>query len=78
MEMGDTRRNHPVGIEYNSSARPKDLSPLRPAGMLPPDVQLPDGRVACISCHDLYAQTPYRLVVTIRGSELCLTCHDMR
>lgn len=78
MYLGDKRRNHPVGIAYNDVSRPKDLSPLRPAGLLPPNVELPQGRVTCVSCHNLYSRTRYRLTVPIHGSELCLTCHDMR
>ena len=54
-DMGDSRRNHPVGVSYMGLSRPRDLSPLRPAGLLPPDVSLPDGKVACVSCHNLYA-----------------------
>ncbi len=78
MDLGDKRRNHPVGIAYNDVSRPKDLSPLRPADLLPPSVELPQGRVTCVSCHNLYSRTQYRLTVPIHGSELCLTCHDMR
>jgi len=74
----DTGRNHPVGVTYDDISRSKDLSPLRPAGLLPQEVVLPEGKVACISCHDLYAHERYRLTITIQGSELCLTCHDMR
>ena len=75
---GDSRRNHPVGVQYRDQSRPSNLSPLRPAGLLPPEVALPDGRVGCSSCHNLYAGTRYLLTVSIQGSELCLTCHDMR
>jgi predicted CXXCH cytochrome family protein len=75
---GDTRRNHPVGVRYGSPSRLQNLSPLRPVGLLPRQVALPDGRVGCDSCHNLYAGTRYLLTVPIRGSELCLTCHDMR
>ena len=75
---GDSRRNHPVGVPYHDQSRPKDLSPLRPASLLPREVTLPDGKVGCTSCHNLYAGTRYLLTVSIQGSELCLTCHDMR
>ena len=74
---GDTRRNHPVGVPYRNQSRPKDRSPLRPPDLLPREVALPDGRVGCCSCHNLYAGTRYLLTVSIQGSELCLTCHDM-
>jgi len=76
--VGDKRRSHPVGVLYGDPSRPKDLSPLRPASSLPQGVALPDGKVGCISCHNLYAGTRHLLTVPIQGSELCLTCHDMR
>jgi len=75
--VNDNGRNHPVGILYDDIGRDDDLSPLRPASMLPQEVPLPGGRVACISCHNLYAHEPYLLTVPIDGSALCFTCHDM-
>ena len=74
----DGHRNHPIGVRYDRLSRPKDLSPLRPASMLPQEVTLPDWKVGCVSCHNLYAQERHLLTVPIEGSELCLTCHDMR
>ncbi len=75
--VGDKRRDHPVGVRYDRMSRPKDASPLRPASLVPAHVLLPDGRVSCISCHDLYAATPSLLSVPVQDSKLCLTCHDM-
>ena len=74
---GDQRRNHPIGISYRRT-HSKDLSPLRPLSMLPREVELPEGKVGCCSCHNLFAGTRYLLSVSIQGSQLCLTCHDMR
>lgn len=76
--MGDKRRNHPIGVQYRDLGRPKDLSPLRPASLLPREVALPNGKVGCLSCHNLFAGGEYLLTVPTKGSELCLTCHDMR
>ncbi len=75
--LGDKRRNHPIGVEYGGLSRPKDLSPLRPAALLPECVTLPDGKVECISCHNLFAGDRYLLSVPVQRSELCLTCHDL-
>ena len=68
--------NHPVGVRYQRPSRAKDASPLHPASLLPRQVNLPDGKVSCISCHNLYAGSRYLLTVPIQGSRLCLTCHD--
>jgi hypothetical protein len=51
----ETGRQHPVGVQYRSLSRPTDSSPLRPAALLPREVALPDGKVACVSCHNLRA-----------------------
>jgi len=75
--LAESGSNHPVGILYDDVSRDADLSPLRPASSLPAEVPLPGGRVACISCHNLYAGDPFLLTVPIDGSALCFTCHDM-
>ena len=75
---GDRGRNHPVGVRYDGLRRSKGLSPLRPVSLLPREVALPDGKVGCLSCHNLYAGGRYLLSVPIQVSVLCLTCHDMR
>ncbi|MBN2563578.1 MAG: hypothetical protein JXQ75_21880 [Phycisphaerae bacterium] len=75
--LGDRLRNHPVGVCYPSpSARGHDVS-LRPAVLLPEEIQLPGGMVGCVSCHDLYSAGRSRLAVPIEGSRLCFTCHQM-
>ena len=78
MAVGDRRRNHPIGIRYDDPSRDPTLSPLRPLSQVPDQVNLPDGKVACVSCHDLYARERYLLTVPIHGSELCFACHDMK
>ena len=63
--------------QYEEVSRPKGLSPLRPSNMLPDAIALPDGKVGCVSCHNLYAQEEKLLAVTIQASELCFACHDV-
>ncbi len=76
--VGDRHRNHPIAVQYADPSRSKDLTPLRPSSLLPPEISLPGGNVGCVSCHNLYAGEEHLLTVPIHGSELCLTCHDMR
>jgi predicted CXXCH cytochrome family protein len=71
--MGDHRRNHPVGVAYPRNPR----GSFRHPAQLPDQVRLPDGKVSCVSCHDLYTQEPDLLSVPIYESKLCMTCHDM-
>ncbi|MBU0718942.1 MAG: cytochrome c3 family protein [Planctomycetes bacterium] len=72
------QRNHPVGVEYPTRTPAGFDVPFLPISLLPVQVFLQDGKVGCLSCHDLYAGERYLLTVPIQGSELCLTCHDLR
>ena len=75
--LGDKQRNHPVGVRYPSRP-PRDFAVrFRPVALLPRNVCLPGGRVSCISCHDIYAESRSLLTVPIERSALCLTCHDL-
>lgn len=38
-------------------------------------IQLVNGKVACISCHDLKKTGKYRLVIDNEKSRLCFACH---
>ena len=76
-QVGDPRRNHPVGVRYAQSARLGSAGRFHPADLLPTKVRLPDGQVSCVSCHDLYASDRYHLTVPIEGSDLCFACHNL-
>jgi predicted CXXCH cytochrome family protein len=73
----DEQRNHPVGIRYPDVGRDGGGRQLRSTRSLPQHVRLPDGKVSCISCHNLYAGRPGLLSVPIEESQLCFTCHNM-
>jgi len=60
------RRYPPPGRE--AAYRP--VESLREAG-----IELVDGMVVCVSCHNLSSPPPYHLAVDNRASRLCLTCH---
>jgi predicted CXXCH cytochrome family protein len=78
--VGEPSRNHPVGVAYPRTGRRADRtsnSEYRLAAALPKQVRLPDGKVSCVSCHDLYTSEPKLLSVPIRESALCMTCHTM-
>ena len=74
---GDQSRAHPVGVRYTDLTRAQNLSPLKPESQLPDAITLPDGKVGCVSCHNLYARERYLLAVPIERSQLCFSCHDM-
>jgi len=48
---------------------------LRARADLPAQLVLPEGVVACTTCHDGGAPAPSRLAVPMTGSALCLSCH---
>ncbi|UCF33999.1 MAG: hypothetical protein JSV78_01575 [Phycisphaerales bacterium] len=73
----DPKRSHPVGVLFpRAGARGCEVS-FRSVALLPPEVRLPEGKVSCVSCHDLYARDRHLLSVPIEGSALCFACHDM-
>jgi len=74
--LDDAARNHPVGIRYGTLRRDQGTR-LRGVSSLPPQVRLPDGRVSCISCHNLYGNDAKLLSVPLEGSALCFSCHEM-
>ena len=73
----DPRRDHPIGMPYRPRSGVRGDVPLRAAALLPHAIRLPQGRVSCVSCHNLYAATPKLLSVPIEGSALCMTCHEL-
>ncbi len=75
--LDDRRRNHPIGVSYPSHTPRNYGVPFRPISMLPAGIRLPDGKVSCVSCHDLYASDRHHLSVPIEGSALCFACHQM-
>ncbi len=60
------RRYPPPGRE--AAYRP--VESLREAG-----IELVDGMVVCISCHNLGNPPPYHLAVDNAASKLCMACH---
>ena len=75
--VGDPGRNHPVGVRYPTRAPRNQSVPFRPQSLLPAEIRLPDGKVSCVSCHDLYARDQHHLTLPIEGSMLCFSCHEL-
>jgi len=66
--------NHPVGSDYEKASRSgvyKSISQLRNG------INLPGGKVSCVSCHIGYSKKHGALVMSNTGSALCLECHDI-
>ena len=66
--------NHPIGMIYGKTS---GIGLYRKVSDLPPGILLPDGKVACVSCHVGYSKKHGELVMTTDRSELCMGCHDV-
>ncbi len=69
--------DHPISFRYDSRLASQDPDLLHPSLLTGERVQLDtSGRMQCTSCHDPHgSRYPQFLVVTNRGSDLCITCH---
>lgn len=74
IKHGGYGSSHPIGQQY-STAEMK--GGYKPKAFLNPLIQLPEGRVACISCHEAYKEKHGKLVIARTEKELCLECHDL-
>lgn len=50
---------------------------FRPAGSLPPELVLHEGKITCVTCHGSDAHAGDPLAIDNRDSALCLACHLM-
>ena len=66
--------SHPLGVDYRAAMIHKRRG-YREISTLPDVVKLPDGKVECVSCHNLYSHNKHLLSISNEGSRLCLTCH---
>jgi predicted CXXCH cytochrome family protein len=74
MDHASKGLNHPVGVDYVNAAQSGGYHPVT---SLPEVIQLPEGRISCISCHQSYSQQHGQLVADTKGSQLCFHCHDL-
>lgn len=65
---------HPVPIAYAEAyaRRPREFVPPT---ALPPEIQLVQGQVQCVTCHTTNAQGQWVPVRGSGGRPLCLSCH---
>lgn len=66
--------NHPIGITYPAFAPNGEF---RPKNMLSKFILLPDGKLSCVSCHQVYKKDHGQLVVVNERSSLCVQCHNL-
>ena len=69
----DPRSNHPIGIDYRSRLA-QSFGRLNPIESV---LRLEDGKVGCVTCHNLDSDLPGKLAISNDGSRLCFTCHNL-
>ena len=72
LRHGDNRMNHPIGSSYTHY---EDYGGYVKMSRLKPEIILPEGRLACVSCHRGYSGNHGELVAA-RG-RICYECHDL-
>lgn len=66
--------SHRVGQDYEQRAgQNRELTNYEAVAEV---VVLREGKVGCLSCHNIYSQHPPLLTMSNSGSGLCLTCHN--
>ncbi len=68
------RSNHPIGMLYKNSmlfGGYKEISDLAKS------IQLPEGKISCISCHTRFNKQHGKQEMNNSKSELCFACHDI-
>jgi predicted CXXCH cytochrome family protein len=76
MRQGEGGADHPIGIPMRATSRTKDGDfKIANAASLDHRIRLFSGAVGCGSCHSVYSKEPKLLVMSNRGSALCLQCH---
>lgn len=66
--------NHPIAIPYPANSRNREF---RPKNMLSKAIWLPNGKLSCVSCHQVYKKNHGQLVMSNDGSSLCMQCHAL-
>lgn len=65
--------SHSILKEY--PPRSKESSYASVAALQEKGIRLFNGKIACVSCHDLQKTTKYHLIMDNSGSALCFSCH---
>lgn len=67
-------QNHPVGSSYAAAER---YGGYKPASRLPKRIQLPNGMVSCVSCHETFTKNHGKVITDGNTTTLCFECHDL-
>lgn len=65
--------SHPISREYPPRSKETSYAPVE--SLDEKGIRLYDGKVSCVSCHDLTKTTKYHLIVNDGGKTFCFMCH---
>ena len=71
---GSGSGNHRIGMRYGQT---RGIGLYRKSSDVPKAILLPEGKVACVSCHVGYSKKHGALVMSNERSALCMGCHDI-
>lgn len=66
--------SHPIARDYKKAS---EYGGYHPLSRLDNNIHLPEGKLACTSCHLSYTSQHGQLLQTASGSSLCFKCHDL-
>lgn len=72
-DHGREGASHPIGVEYPRS--PGSHNDYVDIMRLPPQIKLIDRKIGCTTCHNPYSKEKSHLVMSNKGSALCVACH---
>lgn len=64
---------HIIGLDYDEAVRKN--KELRPRSGLDPVISFYEGKIGCLSCHNIYSSRPDMLSYSMSQSALCMACH---
>nr|MBF0221215.1 hypothetical protein [Desulfobulbaceae bacterium] len=68
---------HPIGMHYEKVRLQNTKNRLRPIAEVDRRLHFFDGGImGCGTCHDPFSSEKYKLVITVNGEKLCLSCHN--
>ncbi len=75
--LGTMNVNHPVGMDYGEYASRNPLG-YQPGALLDPNIRLVDGKVGCVSCHQLKVEMPQAMAVALSAPAVNSICPASR
>ena len=65
---------HPIGRSYREAFKKGGMHPE--SQLAQKKILLSDGKISCVSCHEVYKKDHGKLLVSLDRSALCLSCHN--